>query len=307
MLRRRMILTIVSSSMLAERSTRISVRLPPSLSPVRYWRSPSPLNSRILAPWFSSSALSASRRLTSSSSDLMSLCSFSIRSILASVSSSYSASSSRNSFISAMISAILPSAVCFSSSRVSIVFFASTMFLRPSSISTSRRLVSAINSVGSSSVDSLTCALIIMNNRITAPKPQLMQSRNDMLKTSNGRRLRAIVGLRHDHSKLVPRATHAYDVPDLETGGPVDLVPVEKRAVAAEILHDALAVAALYGAMSAGYTGHVASQVDPPLTGHGLRPHQQGTAINRVGCVLEQQVRGLPGRHRGFALVDAHG
>ena len=192
MLRRRMILTILSSSMLAERSTRISVRVPPSFSPVRYWRSPSPLNSRTRLPVSSSSASSASSRLTSSSRLLMSDCKASTRSIFARVSSSYSASSLRSSSIRRMICAILPSASSVSSSRSCLVLRASTRFLRPSRISTSSLRVSAIRSVGFGSVSSLTCALMIMKNRMTAPKPQLMQSRKDRLKTSYCRRLRAI-------------------------------------------------------------------------------------------------------------------
>ena len=156
MLRRRMMFMIVSSSMLADRSTRISVRLPPSFSPVRYCRSPSPLNSRILLPSACSSSARASSRLTSSSSVLISDCSASMLLISASVSSSYFDNSMRNCSINSMICAICPSAVTFSVSNCSIVFFARTRFFRPSRISSSIFFVSPIRSDGSFSVVSLT-------------------------------------------------------------------------------------------------------------------------------------------------------
>ena len=168
-----------------------------------------------------------------------------------------------------------------SSLRISSVLDALTRSLRPSRISTSSFFTSAMRSVGSSSVVSLTCALMIMKNRITAPKPQLMQSRNDMLKTSNWRRLRAIPGLRHDETKLVAGTPQPNQVTDLQHGRPVDLVAIEKRSVAAVVLHDALAVPALDGTMPAGYAGHLAAQVDPALAGCGLRAQQQRPATSR--------------------------
>ena len=67
MLRNRITLTTVSSSMLAETSTRITMRSPPSLSPLRYWRSPEPTKPFTRLPGLPSAGVPAGRRLRSSS------------------------------------------------------------------------------------------------------------------------------------------------------------------------------------------------------------------------------------------------
>ena len=57
---------------------------------------------------------------------------------------------------------------------------------------------------------------MIMKNRMTAPKPQLMQSRNDMLKISVCLRLRAIWLLHKNHAKFEARRADANDVAGLQ-------------------------------------------------------------------------------------------
>ena len=68
MLRRRITLTTVSSSMLADTSTRMRIRSPPTLRPVRYWRSPLPTKPLTRVPgWPGLGVPAASRRVPSSS------------------------------------------------------------------------------------------------------------------------------------------------------------------------------------------------------------------------------------------------
>ena len=78
MLRRRITLTMVSSSMLAETSMSTSTRLPPSFSPLRYWRLPSPVKLRMFWPV---SPVFASMRFFSSCIFFRSCLSFSISAV----------------------------------------------------------------------------------------------------------------------------------------------------------------------------------------------------------------------------------
>jgi hypothetical protein len=93
---------------------------------------------------------------------------------------------------------------------------------------------------------------MIMKNRITAPKPQLMQSRNDMLKTSVDLRLRAILLLHEDHAHFHARGTNPKDIADLQDGGTVDAMAIKKRSVTTLIRNHALAICRHDFTMSAG-------------------------------------------------------
>ena len=82
MLRSRITFTTVSSIMLADTSTRIAMRSPPTFNPVRYWRSPLPTNPLMRVPGWPGLGVPALRRRVPSSSDFRSCLSRSMASRL---------------------------------------------------------------------------------------------------------------------------------------------------------------------------------------------------------------------------------
>jgi len=183
----RRMFTSVSSSMLADASTRISTCWPPTRMPVRYSRSPVPLKPRTAAPppgflvWSSS-------RFAPSSSEAMSAFSFSSRARRASVSASDSASSCFAASSSASTRSESPWVVTLDLSSTSREFLISARFLRSSRSCCSTSSASERRSSVTFLTCEFPCAVISMKISTTEPKPQQIASRNDMLKTSNLRR-----------------------------------------------------------------------------------------------------------------------
>ena len=191
MLRNRMILTMVSSSMLPEISSRINMRLPPCLRPVRYSRFPSPTRRRVSSPV---SLISSCSCFFCSSSFL--ILSFSRSSSTVSVLSDSWSARDRVSWIFSMMRRAMPCATTSSSSISEMVLRVLARLFLPSRISSSSSMTSAVSSRVSTGTGTLVSTLCLMmrNNSTTEPKPQDMMSRNDRLKGVSNLFVRISIG-----------------------------------------------------------------------------------------------------------------
>ena len=114
-----------------------------------------------------------------------------------------------------------------------------------------------------------------MKNRMTAPKPQLMQSRNDMLNTSMGRRRLAISCVRRYQLKFKSGRTNSERITDLQNGRAVNAMPVQEGTVTAVVFQHALAVLPRNRAMPPRHARHVRGKGDKMTVSPFLRPQDQ--------------------------------
>ena len=183
-------LTTRSASMLAEVSKRMTIWRPPRFRPVRYWRLPSPVNSRALRPVVSSA--DSRSRFTSSSSAWMSAFSRS-RSVLSLLSCRREAINASYSLICSVTRVARPRASTICRSTSSRALRSRTSPASPSLISSSSRLTSESRSRFSSRDWTSMEWSMIRNTSTTAPKPQDMMSRKLRLKVVKPRLRLAMV------------------------------------------------------------------------------------------------------------------
>src|SRR5882672_366342 len=298
MLRRRITLTSVRSSMLVDTSTRITTRLPPMRNPVRYCRLPSPTKPRTDVPPGTGSLAAAAKRSFSAWTRASSALSFSTASLRAVESNSAVAASACLAVSSVSRSWRTPRIVAHCSSRCARSCLSVTRFLRPVSTLSSMRFASLVRSLTSFTVFMSMLAFMIMNSRMTAPNPQQIASRNDIEKTLIS--LRAMRRL-HAHDRKLG-ARRAY--PD-HVGAPQDRFSgdpflVDERAEATQVDDAQLAVAQHELAMRARHAARGGFDNDRAAAVGRLAADHQAARVHTIDHAAVDDVgrRGRPGEAR---------